>query len=351
MKQRSTREDVATKAGVSKTTVTYVLGDRYDVAITEPTRSRVRQAAAQLGYRPHAAARALASGRTNSITVAFPERIGAHYAHVLQAFEAHTNAQGYHMVASTIGHIKVDNALPDLFELLGNLTDGVILVDMPHDFIPDIDEMLPDIKPIVSMGVFTNPKLDCVEVNIGDATKMALDHLLGTSGKSARIAFFGPHSPEGDITVTNKAYEGDPRFTTYHKAMSSTGRPLEFIEGFPSNRHASLNAINRHIADHGCPDSIFCFNDEIAISALRALREAGRRVPEDVIVVGCDGSEEGEYACPSLSTIVQPIETMCDNAWKLMMDRLKNSNAPRKHVTVEANFVIRDSSKRRIGPL
>ena len=344
MKPRSTRADVASLAGVSKTTVTYVLGERYDVAIPEPTRERVRAVARQLGYRPHAAARALASGRTNSITVAFPERIGAHYAHVLQAFERHTNAHGYHMIASTIGHVNIENVLPDLWSLLSSLTDGVILVDMPASFRPYIDEMLPSIKPIVSMGVFTVPTMDSVEVRLGSGTGAALAHLLATNPR--RCAFFGPSRTGGSSDSANIVFEGDPRPAVYLEAMRQADRPVEIIEGYPGGREASMEALHAHIARHGCPDALFCFNDEIAISACRALRERGLHVPDDVRVVGCDGSEEGEYACPSLSSVVQPLDNMCAMAWQFMATRLTDPSAPRQHATVDVEFVIRRSSSR-----
>jgi LacI family transcriptional regulator len=342
MKQRATRADVAGKAGVSKTTVTYVMSDRYDIAIPEQTRERVRAAARQLGYRPHAAARALASGRSNSGAVAFPERIGAHYAHVLQAFERHTNAHGYHLFASTIGHVSIKNVLPDLWSLLTSLTDGIILVDMPGSFRPYIDEMLPSIKPLVSMGVFTVPSMDSVEIDLTAGTDAALAHLLAAA--PGRIAYFGPCGTEMGLESANTAFAGDPRPVAYCRSMEKAGRPIEVIEGYPAGRQTSMEALRAHLSRHGCPDALFCFNDEIAISACRALREMGRRVPQDVLVVGCDGSEEGEYGCPSLSTVAQPLETICDLAWKLIQARLADPDTPRQHASVDAEFVIRESS-------
>src|SRR5438552_513612 len=76
--RRPTRADVAREAGVSKTTVTYVLSNRLDIAIPQSTRDRVQKVVTQLGYKPHAAAQALASGRTNTVTVAFPIRLVSH---------------------------------------------------------------------------------------------------------------------------------------------------------------------------------------------------------------------------------------------------------------------------------
>lgn len=345
--KRATRADVAVKAGVSKTTVTYALGNRYEFAIPEETRDRVRVAAKQLGYFPHPIAQALTSGRTNSITVAFPGRIGAHYSRVLQAFERDTNAQGYHMIASTVGHVSDDNVALDLHELMSNLTDGIVLVDMPDLFQSSIDTLLPSAKPIVSMGVFTVPGIDGIQVDLQKGTRAALRHLLDTAPK--RLAFFGPSLADGSSPPRAGAqvtFAGDARPTAYREAMTTAGRPWEEIAGHPSDRKANMESLWAHIAAFGCPDALFCFNDDIAISACRALREKNYRIPQDVLVVGCDGSEEAEYASPALTTIVQPIDRMCALAWDFLAKRLQSPGGPQQHVTMDAELVIRASSLR-----
>ena len=344
--KRATRADVAAKAGVSKTTVTYALGNRYEFAIPEETRNRVRNAAKQLGYSPHPIAQALTSGRTNSITVAFPGRIGAYYSRVLQVFERDTNALGYHMIASTVGHLSTDNVARDLSDLLGNLTDGIVLVDMPDVFQASIDELLPSAKPIVSMGVFIVPGMDGIQVDLRKGTDATLQHLLAAEPK--RLAFFGP-SPAGSASLMTGAhltFAGDVRPLAYREAMTAAGRPWEEIAGHPSNRQANMEALWAHIGKLGCPDALFCFNDDIAISACRALRERGYRVPEDVLIAGCDGSEEGEYAFPALTTIVQPIDRMCSLAWDFLAKRLRNPGGPEQHITVDSELAIRASSIR-----
>lgn len=345
-RRRATRADVASQAGVSKTTVTYVLDDRRDVAIPETTRERVRTAARLLGYQPNAAAQALALGRSRTVTFAFPIRIAAHYAHVLQAFEHHTNAHGYHMIASSVGHLNLGNVGPDLSALLSNLTDGIILVDMPGAFRPSLEELLPHNKPIVSMGVFTVPSIDCVEVDLASGAQAAVKHLLDADPR--RIAFFGPGGDVEERVVETFAPVGtiDPRPAVYCQAMEEAGRPIEIIGGHPGNRRTNMEALRAYISDSGCPDALFCFNDEMAISAHRVLRELGYRIPGDVLLVGCDGSEEGEYLAPPLSTIVQPLDAMCALAWEFMTNRLADPDLPRQYAMVTADLAIRGSSRR-----
>lgn len=346
MKQRPTRSDVAARAGVSKTTVTYVLGDNYNIAIPEPTRERVRKAAAELGYRPSAVARALVSGRTNSIAIAFPGGIGTHDTRVLRAFDRHANAHGCHMMASTIGHISFDNVLPDLWSVISGPNDGVILVDMNEAFRPLVEQVLPAAKPIVSMGAFPAPQLDCVQVDLEAGARAAIAHLLESN--PARVAiqgFWRSHDAEqlasGEVTRPV-----DPRFLAYVRCMHDAGRPLEFIGLDYRNRREGIERFKEYIAANGCPDAIFCYNDEEGIIAHRALRELGKRLPEDVLLIGCDGIEECESVEPQLSTIVQPIDLMCERAWDLLQARLADPGRPLTHELLPAELVIRRSSVR-----
>ena len=344
MNRRPTRDDVARQAGVSKTTVTYVLGDRFDVAIPETTRERVKQAANELGYRPHAAAQALASGQTKTITLAFPIHIASHYAHVLQSFERQTNTHGYHMVTTTIGHVSVHNVGPDLDELLSSLTDGIIFVDMPGMFQPFFEEMLPVQKAVVSAGVFTVPGTDSVRINLERASRDAMDHLL--AGNPERLAFFGSGKdidPDNPPSFASSS-QMDARFAAYCRAMRKNGKPSEVITGSPGSRSICRKVMREYIEENGHPDALMCINDEMAIGAVRALRDIGLRVPEDVRIVGCDGSEEAEYMFPALSTILQPVDWMCSEAWKMMARRLEYPDAPLESITIDAEFAARDSS-------
>ncbi len=107
-----------------------------------------------------------------------------------------------------------------------------------------------------------------------------------------------------------------------------------------------MASLRDYINVHGCPDAIFCFNDEIAIAANRIIREEGLSVPDDVILVGCDGCDEGEYISPPLSTIVQPVAKLCTQAWRAMAQRLSNPEMPPTETTLEASFQNRGSSCR-----
>jgi LacI family transcriptional regulator len=343
--RRPTQADVASRAGVSKATVGFVLADRYDIAIPESTRQRVKQAASEIGYRPNLAARALVSGRTNAITIAFPGTIETYHSKVLQVFERITNAHGYHLIATTIGHIAPSNALPDLWDLINAPNDAVILVDVFDRYRPYVDELVPSSKPIVSMGIVELPAVDSVHIDLTAAAVDACDHLF--TPDNDRVVYLGANVPEAELDAfVDRCLHGDadPRCVAYCDAARSRGMVPAIIGGTDWDRGATVAALERYMADHGRPDALLCVNDIIAMRAHGALRRMGYRIPDDVRIVGCDGIEAGEDMDPPLSTIVQPVNQMCAAAWAMLETRLANPDTPRQYVRLPATFAPRGSS-------
>jgi DNA-binding LacI/PurR family transcriptional regulator len=105
-------------------------------------------------------------------------------------------------------------------------------------------------------------------------------------------------------------------------------------------------ALGQHIDKYGCPDGLFCYNDDMAIAASRALYEMGLRVPDDVAIVGCNGTLETDYTTPRLSTIVQPIERMCAIAATFLKQRIADPSLPLQQIALQPHLEIRASSQR-----
>ena len=345
MSRRPTQADVARRASVSKATVGFALADRYDISIPESTRQRVKQAAEEIGYRPNLAARALVSGKTNTITIAFPGTIEAFHSKVLQVFERMTNAHGYHLISTTIGHIAPSNALPDLWDLLNAPNDAVILVDVFDRYRPYVDELVPSSKPIISMGIVDLPSVDSIHIDLSEAAAAACDHLFLPD--KDHVIFFGANVPPSGIPAFIERClqgDGDPRCVAYCRAASARGIAPRIVGGTDWDRAATITALEQYIAGNGCPDAMICTNDVLAMRSLGALRRMGYRIPHDVRVVGCDGIEAGEDMEPALSTIVQPVKEMCTAAWDLLEARLRAPETPRQHIRLMAEFVARRSS-------
>ncbi|MEO7715329.1 MAG: LacI family DNA-binding transcriptional regulator [Capsulimonas sp.] len=345
MLRRPTQEDVARRAGVSKATVGFSLTNRYDIGIPETTRQRVKQAAEEIGYRPNLAARALASGRTNTITVAFPGTIDVYHSNVLQFFERITNAHGYHLIATTIGHIAPSNALPDLWDLLNAPNDAIVLVDVFDRYRPYVDELVPSSKPVVSMGIVDVTGVDSVHVDISVAAAAACNHLFLPN--KDHVVFFGANVSNTDHqTLIERSQQGqaDPRCVAYYRAATERGIEPVIISGVDWTRAGTIAALKQYVAVHGCPDAIICTNDVLAIRVHGELRRLGYRIPQDVRIVGCDGIEVSEDVAPSLSTIVQPVQEMCKLTWDLLQARLADPEIPRQYARLVAELRIRGSS-------
>lgn len=129
-------------------------------------------------------------------------------------------------------------------------------------------------------------------------------------------------------------------------ALAQTGREPEYILAPDDTRRSVGGVLKDYIARRGAPDGLFCFNDDMAIGAFRALRDLGLRIPDDVALVGCDGIEDAAYLDPPLTTIVQPLEEMCATAWQFLERRLLQPLLPLQQVTLEPSLEIRGSSRR-----
>jgi LacI family transcriptional regulator len=112
------------------------------------------------------------------------------------------------------------------------------------------------------------------------------------------------------------------------------------------NLSSSYKSVRDYVGKNANVDGIFCHNDDMAFGAHRALYDLGRRIGPDVALVGCDGIEETEYLSPPLTTVVQPIDEMCELAWEFLRNRIENPTAPLQQRHLRPKLVIRASSRR-----
>lgn len=330
MGRRTTIADIARRAGVSNWTVSHVLNRRADVSIADATRARVMQAAADMGYRPNPAARALANGRTQLVAlwVIAGDSYSPYFARVQYELQRRVLEGGYRALTE-------DVPLPDAHRrgfarLLNWPVDGVMACDVagPADAYVSAAEGRP---PLVSLGVWCVEAADYVRLDLAPGSRDAVRHLLTVGCR--RIAFVGPAAH-------------DDRAAAYEEVMREAGRPAELVHT-PANDRASIRAFfHDYLMANGRPDGLFCQNDDRAIACCRALADLGLRVPEDVAVVGCDGIEETEYRTAPISTIQVPVGEMCDLAWRALRARMTDPLAPPRRHVLTPPLVVRESSRR-----
>lgn len=322
--------DVAHRAGVSRTTVSFVLNNRPDVSLPQVTRDRVLQAAADLDYRPSRIGRALVTGRTNLIALWLPSLHTPYCAAVLAQLNRRRPRHYETIVRDGFSVSASGRSAP-----LHLPVDGVIAVDTPIYLDALHREHDGETLPVVSLGAFSVGTKDAVHVDLGIGAEEAVRHLLAEG--CTRIAY---------LAQSGADKRQDARYLAYRRVITDAVLPEELVPASSQERATAYRTVLAHFTAPKPPDGLFCENDDMAIAALRALRDLGLRVPTDVAVVGCDGIEDGEYQEPRLSTILPPVEEMCRLAWEFLERRLTNSSLPPQQITLPTHLERRASSRR-----
>lgn len=308
----ATLHDVARLASVSIKTVSNVINDRPN--IRPATRERVEKAIAELGYTPNLTARNLRSGRTGAIALAVPDLALSYFAELAAIVIAEAERRGVVVLVEQTGGDRQRE-----IELLRSprlkLTDGLIFspLGMGQD---DVDRLAVP-YPLVLLGerIFDGPT-DHVTMRNVEAARAATAHLLAHGRK--RIALIGAHAGE----VIGSA---GLRLRGYREALEEAGVPYDDdIVGYTTMWHRANGADSmRELLRRGVEfDAVLGLNDTLALGAMRALQEAGRRVPDDVWVVGFDDLDEAQYSIPSLTTIDPGQEWIARTAVETLLARI-----------------------------
>ena len=322
--RRVTLQDIADIAGVKKMAVSNALNGTRSVA--PATRERIQRIASELNYVPNFAARALSRGRTGAIAVISGPINEPYYGAIVHQLERHLSAQGFHLML-----MRTPNEVRGLVNATDNIAvDGAIAVDMlglVQEF-----HAHPTI-PCVSISTCRQSAVDNIFVNLASSVERSL--ALMAKRKCRRLAYL--------VTCNSMAAEAESRAGAYLRAMQKAGRPAEIINVLTDELDAVEANFKAYIEAQGCPDGLLCQNDETAIRAFHVLRELGHQVPRDVLLVGCDGQSHMKYFDPPLSTIAQPIEEICDLAWKFLQRRIADPALPRQEATVTGTLIVRES--------
>lgn len=324
---------LAARLNLSKGTVSRILNDRTAPFAAE-TRLRVIAAAAEMGYRPNPIARALATGRTGSVAFWIRNLRTSYRARVAQVFEAQQEARAYRLIIRLFGRdLEQGNGGSGVLTLSESV-DGIVTHGPPPTNWVHLAENASKRTPIIYTGTIPDPDApDWVGVDLAGVSRQAVEHLLASGRK--RIAHLTPyptHSP------------GDERTQAYSSVMAQAGLAPEMLRVESALRADIRQSVRDYITSQGCPEALFCYNDESAIAAYRALCDLGLRVPDDIALVGCDGIEDTEYLAVPISTIVLPTVETCRLAWQFLERRMQDPDAPPQRIVLQPTFVIRESS-------
>lgn len=303
-------EDVAAAAGVSKTTVSRVLNHRG--YLSEKTIAKVQKAMQELDYCPNIIARQLYKQRTDLVGMIFPTVDNPFFSQLEAEMERQLYRNGYKVL---IGNSQNDPAKEEnyLQQLLTHQVDGLIvgtqnrgLIGYQHANLPvvAIDQVVGKNIPVVSSDNYQGGLL---------ATQRLLDdgcrHIIHTNG------------PLGLDTPTQKRREA------YEHLMTKNNLPaITYHLDFNISTIDKERVFRRIFEEHPEVDGIFAANDTDASTIINLASEYGKRIPEDLKIVGYDGSNVTRLLLPGLTTIQQPIDEMADLAVQLLQARINGQN-------------------------
>jgi LacI family transcriptional regulator len=313
-----TIEEIAKLAGVSRSTVSRVVNG--DPHVREEVRAHVKKIIDENGYHPNAAARSLASRRTRIIGLLVPRSIGdvltdPFFLHLIQGAVEECNATDYlltMLLESPEGEISNRRVYDRVIR--GRHVDGVVIASSVVED-PIVERLQHDGFPFVLVGRHPHHDVSFVDVDNVGAAKSAVQHLIGHG-----------HRRIGCITGPPNMIAAIDRFAGYVTALQESGRALErslTAEG-DFTRRGGYRAMQEVLAAGARPDAMFVASDTMASGALQALRDAGLRTPGDVAVFGFDGLDHQLVSRPVLSTIIQPIHCLGQEAVRVLLHQIAN---------------------------
>ena len=330
--RKPTIYDVARLAGVSTATVSRLLNGTGQIA--PKTRLAIESAVKELGYQPNRIARSLATSSTQTIALLIPEITNPFYGALVAGIEQRTLELGYTMLLCTTEDdpVREETYLNLLRSKLvdGVLADGLVL---PPD---RIAEFVAEGFPIVCLDRdVDSTAVPLVQVDNRLGGRMATEHLLGLGHK--RIAH---------VAGTPGMRIVDERIEGYREALRAAGvEPdprLLAVGGF--DEAGGYEALRSLFARPPYPTAVFAANDLSAVGVLEAVAESGRRVPDDVSVVGFDDLRLAAYTSPPLTTIHQPAREIGARATSLLFDLAHGKKLRRVRHLLEPDLVVRRST-------
>lgn len=339
-RKRVTSSQVAQRAGVSRTTVSFVLNGVNDMGISQETRDRVLEAARQLGYVPNAAARMLVSGTTGTIALVVPHSVhvavDAFVPRLLNSINEYCHAEGFSLLLEPMEDFGVPGAYRQLVD--SRRIDGLIMLNPRRHEHEHLAELARDGFPLVVLGLgfLDLPGVLRVDGDGRSAARQATEHLLRLGHR--RIAHIS-YAPTEEYESARLRQQG------YLDALLNAGLQADpaHMDEASFDAASSYAAMQRILSRGAPPTALFASNDTVAFGAMSALRDAGLRIPEDVAVVGYDDIPLAAYATPPLTTVRVSPEQNGTMAARALFGLLRGETPSALVQWLDSELVIRRS--------
>ena len=342
MNKRITSQDVADLAGVSRTTVSFVLNNDKRFTIRPETADKVRAAAKQLGYYPNASARALASNQTKNLGLIVsrsPQYIATD-PFLPQILSGLLDVLGQNSQGLLLEWVEPGQQLESYLELTrAHHIDGMILMTPRLDD-PGMKALEETDIPVVLMGTIPGSSLHSVDVDNKSAADEAVCHLIGLG--HTRIAF-----------ITNAALpytSANQRLDGYKSALQKAGLTYDpqLVREADFDPQSGYTQMQSLLASGQDFSAVFVASDNVALGAYSAIQEAGLSIPEDISVVGFDDIPLASYINPTLTSVAVSGHEIAVESYNLLTRLMRDEVPESLSVTLPTRLIARESS-REIG--
>jgi LacI family transcriptional regulator len=327
-----TISDVSKRAGVSRSTVSRVVAR--NGYVSEVKRRAIENAIAELGYRPNTLAQALRSNRSNMIGAVVVDIGTPYFANMIYGMQRATRTAGKSLLV-TSGFADQDEEARAIMELVDRSCDGIVLY-LERPMRADVVEILREAHiPVVSIGRNQFPTArGTVALDNFDGARQAMRYLLDQGHR--KIVHLTGQPDFGDTVARLEGVEA---------ALAERGLAMSDIHVVNGvfNQEFGYSATLELVREGREFTAIFAGDDDMGAGVLLALRESGRRVPEDVSVMGFDDAFHARHMWPPLTTMRQPVDAMGQAAAKMLLQLLAEPRNGPLQTIIETQLVVRTS--------
>jgi LacI family transcriptional regulator len=335
--KRITSFDVAKKSGVSRSTVSFVLNNIPGIRISPETKQRVLDAARELGYHPDSAGRKLASGRSNTIGLILRQSREQVFADALlpKVVLGVGQAAAQYGFQILLNAVEPEDTNGYMRLIQENHVDGIILSG-PQQNDLEIIHLFKEGFPIILMGQLPNSNLPFVDIDAIAGSQRAVSHLIEIGHK--RIAM-----------ITNAPLEytsAQQRFSGYERALKQANIKIDqaLLKAGAYTPQSGYEAMKELLKVTPQFTAVFVASDVVAAGAIQAIKEAKKRIPEDIAMVGFDDIPLAEYFDPPLTTIRIPSFGLGWAAGESLIKLIHEKKMDQTEIFLDSELIIRQSS-------
>lgn len=326
--QRVSMADVARRAGVSSQTVSRVSNGH--PGVVDSTREQVLAAMRELGYRPNSAARALRSGRFRTIGIILFSLSTTGNVRTLDAIATSAAAEGYAITVIPVA-APTQDGVNGAFTRMGELAVDAVILLMEVHLLDAASISLPTDVPVVVADSDAGDRYAVVDTDQAAGTRAAVEHLLGLGHRTV-VHLAGP----------SESFSAQRREDAWRRTLREAGRDVPEVHRGDWSAASGYEA-GRQIARTDAT-AVFAANDQMALGLLRALAEAGRKVPQDVSVVGFDDLPDAVAFLPPLTTVHQDFAEVGRLCVAGVLRQMADHSTPRGRTLVPTRLVERAST-------